>query len=295
MYLLWQGTRIYSMRGHRGLAGAKNILNLDLRRLILEHARVHESDLSLLSFKRSWKGWSLSFIHNCRLLEHSVGRHIQNLYDAAMSHVFRNGASLEERVAGLFAIYFVYFTQHTTPRVRIQLSRTHLEGISSFIRHLKKLSRGEDAIFVVKLLSQEDAFTMGMLIRKEINVVSFKQQDAILERTHKQMITARKDKVSRVHKVASHIIVNGLSTGSSRVKNASRIGLDRMRNTRIPNTFPHICKASEAYLEIWRSLKDANLKHLQADLESSDRTKGVHQVIARQLIKNDEKLPFLLK
>ena len=61
MYLLWQGTRIYSMRGHRGLAGAKNILNLDLRRLILEHARVHESDLSLMSFKRSWKGWSLSF------------------------------------------------------------------------------------------------------------------------------------------------------------------------------------------------------------------------------------------
>ena len=101
--------------------------------------------------------------------------------------------------------------------------------------------------------------------------------------------------MSRVHKVASHIIVNGLSTGSSRVKNASRIGLDRMRNTRIPNTFPHICKASEAYLEIWRSLKDANLKHLRADVESPDRTKGVHEVIARQLIKNDEKLLFLLK
>ena len=82
---------------------------------------------------------------------------------------------------------------------------------------------------------------------------------------------------------------------NARLRRASRAGLDRLRNMCFSKTFSQVCKASEAYHSASLSLKGANTEDETVGNTSSDKTKRVHEIIGRHLIKYDDKRQSLLQ
>jgi|TARA_B110000305_G_C19445923_1_gene644814 hypothetical protein len=208
--------------------------------------------------------------------------------------MFRDGARLEESVAGLFTVFFVYFTQHTTPRVCIRLSRKQLISVYTFVRHLKR-ARAEDALLAIKMLRRHDAFTFGMVLRKELKALSCEQHNTKPAGKHVQTIESRGNEALRAPGDVSNSNVHDILLSNARLRRASRAGLDRLRNMCFSKTFSQVCKASEAYHSAWLSLKGANTEDETVGNTSSDKTKRVHEIIGRHLIKYDDKLQSLLQ
>ena len=94
----------------------------DVDSLISVHMQKYDGDLSLRAFSRTWTASSFSFIQNARLLESLEGEHEQILYSAALSLITGTTACTSRRFLAIYAIYMLYSTQFSSPRVRVHTS-----------------------------------------------------------------------------------------------------------------------------------------------------------------------------
>jgi hypothetical protein len=272
----------------------------DVDSLISVHMQKYDGDLSLRAFSRTWTASSFSFIQNARLLESLEGEHEQILYSAALSLITGTTACTSRRFLAIYAIYMLYSTQFSSPRVRVHTSPKEFKQLCELAQAAKKRLI-IDVVHVLRLLVNKHAFSIGVYFEKTLDhSVPYRVcKQAGMAFDPPKLATAAQtfddDTQAKCLLFEVGEQNNFVCNGSSRLSAVSDDALRYLRQNRIPSTFHDVATTSRAYSSAASFVLNGPQRLIKLNSNTDSRRVDVHNRITRQVIRGDALLRAALR